>query len=51
MDELKQRVSKGDYVVDPQRVAHSLVSKIRLIRLGRLRLEGGRSPEPPDGPR
>lgn len=49
MDELKQRLSKGAYEVDSQRVADSLVSKIRLIRLARRRLEGGHIHEPPAG--
>ena len=41
VDELKQRLSKGAYEVDPQRVADSMVSKIRLIQLARRRLGAG----------
>ena len=52
MDELKQRLSKGAYEVDPQRVADSMVSKIRLIQLARRRLgEGGHTRVPPAGSR
>ena len=51
MDELRQRVAKGDYAVDARRVADSLVSKIRLIHLARRRLEGGHGPPPLDGHR
>ncbi|MGI8460131.1 MAG: hypothetical protein ACR2OC_00640 [Solirubrobacterales bacterium] len=38
MDELRQRVARGDYSVDSDRVAGSLVAKMRLIRLARQRL-------------
>lgn len=38
MDELRQRVTRGDYAVDPQRIADSLVLKMRLIQMGRRQL-------------
>ncbi len=39
VDELRQRVARGDYSVDSQRVAGSLVTKMRLLQLARKRLE------------
>jgi hypothetical protein len=38
VDDLRQRVSRGDYSVDPSRVAHSLVEKMKLIQVGRRRI-------------
>jgi len=35
MDDLRQRVARGDYSVDASRVAGSLVTKMRLIKIGR----------------
>jgi hypothetical protein len=43
VDELRQRVAQGQYAVDAERIADSLISKIRLIRLGRRQLEGART--------
>jgi hypothetical protein len=43
VDELKQRVARGDYAVDAQRVADSLVTKMRLIQLGRRQIGATRS--------
>jgi hypothetical protein len=43
--DLRQRVARGDYVVDAGRVADSVVSKIKLIKLARRSLEDGRSPQ------
>lgn len=38
MDELRQRIARGDYSVDSSRVAGSLVVKMRLIKLARRRI-------------
>jgi hypothetical protein len=38
MDDLRQRVARGEYSVDPNRVADSLVDKIKLIRAARRRI-------------
>jgi hypothetical protein len=46
VDDLRQRLARGDYAVDPHRVAGSLVEKMRLIRAARRRLE-----TPPRDPR
>ncbi|HEX6116034.1 MAG TPA: hypothetical protein VFY99_02970 [Solirubrobacterales bacterium] len=35
MDDLRQRLARGDYSVDPQRVAGSLVTKMKLIQIAR----------------
>jgi hypothetical protein len=51
VNELRQRVAQGDYAVDARRVADSVVSKIRLIRLARRRLEGAHGPSPLAPPR
>ncbi len=47
VDDLRQRWRAGDYAVDPQRVAGSLVAKMRLIRAARRRIEA----PPPKQPR
>jgi hypothetical protein len=38
VDELRQRVARGDYFVDSRRIADSLLEKMRLIKLGRNRI-------------
>jgi hypothetical protein len=42
MDDLRQRVARGDYSVDSNRVARSLVDKMKLIQAARRRI--GASP-------
>jgi len=48
VDDLRQRLARGDYTVDPQRVAGSLVEKIRLIRMARRRIEAQPPSQPQD---
>jgi hypothetical protein len=38
VDDLRQRVARGDYSVDPNRVADSLVAKMKLIQVARRRI-------------
>ena len=38
MDDLRQRVARGDYAVDANRVADSLVAKMKLIQVARRRI-------------
>lgn len=38
MDDLRQRVAKGDYPVDPERIAGAMIKKIRLMQVARARL-------------
>ena len=38
MDDLRARLARGEYAVDSQRVAGSLVEKMKLIKAGRRRI-------------
>jgi hypothetical protein len=38
LDDLRQRLARGEYAVDPQRVAGSLVEKMKLIQVARRRI-------------
>jgi hypothetical protein len=38
VDDLRQRVARGEYSVDPNRVAGSLVDKMKLIQAARRRI-------------
>jgi hypothetical protein len=48
MDDLRQRVARGDYSVDSNRVARSLIDKMRLIQAARRRI-GSPSARPQRG--
>ena len=48
VDDLRQRLARGDYAVDSQRVAGSLVEKMRLIRAARRQIEA-LPPKQPQG--
>jgi hypothetical protein len=39
VDELRQRVARGEYAVDTQRVADSLVTKMKLVQIAKRRLD------------
>ena len=45
MDDLRQRLARGEYAVDSQRVAGSLVDKMKLIRAARRQI-GALEPRP-----